>query len=235
MLAFTTYRQLIMLLIFSSTVTNVSAQSVPEKIETSARQFASRVSASRGVSGAKIIVQKVDPRLKLADCPAPLQVSESGQSQQKSRMLLRVECQQGTPWAIYVPVTIEYQVPIYRFKRPFQRGEQIAVEDLSLEWVSSNSSHAHYQFHPQTLATLELNRPVTAGSIVTSQAFKSLSLVRRGETVSIIARTAGLEIKMEGEALSNGSQGETIRVKNHSSGKILEGKVSAVGEIMVRM
>ncbi|MCB2065034.1 MAG: flagella basal body P-ring formation protein FlgA [Erythrobacter sp.] len=44
--------------------------------------------------------QPVDRRLRLAQCPAALQLAWQGRAQE----MVRVECTAGTPWRIFVPV-----------------------------------------------------------------------------------------------------------------------------------
>ena len=59
--------------------------------------------------------------------------------------------------------------------------------------------------------------------------------VRRGERVSILATTAALQVRMEGEALSDGAIGEIIRVRNLSSRQEIEAQVVGPGQVQVRM
>jgi flagella basal body P-ring formation protein FlgA len=60
-------------------------------------------------------------------------------------------------------------------------------------------------------------------------------LVRRGQKVVILAKIEGLRVKMQGIALQDGSQGMTIKVKNKSSRRIIEGTVIRPGTIMVNL
>ncbi|VEB41976.1 flagellar basal body P-ring biosynthesis protein FlgA [Chromobacterium violaceum] len=55
--------------------------------------------------------------------------------------------------------------------------------------------------------------------------------MKRGDAVSIVARQDGIEVTSAGEALANGRQGEVIRVRNTSSNKIINARVSAQGEV----
>ena len=54
-------------------------------------------------------------------------------------------------------------------------------------------------------------------------------IVRRGDRVTLLAKSNTIEVRMEGEALSDGSQGDRIRVKNLRSRQTIEGELSENG------
>jgi flagellar basal body P-ring formation protein FlgA len=60
-------------------------------------------------------------------------------------------------------------------------------------------------------------------------------LVRRGETVTVVSRSGGIEVRAGGTALTDGARGERIRVRNDSSRRIVEGVVTAAGRIEVTL
>ena len=50
-------------------------------------------------------------------------------------------------------------------------------------------------------------------------------MVEEGQSILIISDLNGIKVKMEGNALQNGHFNELIKVKNLSSGKIVQGKI----------
>ena len=57
--------------------------------------------------------------------------------------------------------------------------------------------------------------------------------VRRGQPVALVAGGAGFEVRMAGRALADAAAGETVRVENLSSRRVLSGVVAAPGEVRV--
>ena len=49
--------------------------------------------------------------------------------------------------------------------------------------------------------------------------------MEEGQSILIFSDLNGVKVKMEGNALQNGHFNELIRVKNLSSGKIVEGRI----------
>jgi len=58
-------------------------------------------------------------------------------------------------------------------------------------------------------------------------------LIKRGDTVNIIAQREGFKITMKGQAMANGSIGERIKVKNLSTKKIINGSVTSKHSVKV--
>mgnify|MGYP003501331045 FL=1 len=60
-------------------------------------------------------------------------------------------------------------------------------------------------------------------------------LVKRGQTVTILSATQGLEVRATGEALADGTSGETIRVRNLLTRKVIQATVQDAGLVRVSM
>ncbi|WP_121363151.1 flagellar basal body P-ring formation chaperone FlgA, partial [Pseudomonas aeruginosa] len=56
-----------------------------------------------------------------------------------------------------------------------------------------------------------------------------------GDQVVILARTATINVKMPGEALSDGAPGQQIRVRNLRSQRIIKARVIEPGTVEVNM
>ena len=61
-----------------------------------------------------------------------------------------------------------------------------------------------------------------------------ICLVCRNDSVLIRAGQSGLAIVTTGKALSDGAIGDEIRVQNSKSKRIIDGVITAVGEVSVK-
>ncbi len=75
-------------------------------------------------------------------------------------------------------------------------------------------------------------RNILKGTIVTSDMFESLPLFRRGALIDVIVKVRAISVQAEGTALSDGREGDMVRVKL-SSGKIVEGKTGPDGKVII--
>jgi flagella basal body P-ring formation protein FlgA len=60
-------------------------------------------------------------------------------------------------------------------------------------------------------------------------------LVRRGQQVTLLARTGSIEIRAQGRALSDGGVSDRIRVQNVNSLKVVEGVIEDAGIVRVAL
>ena len=60
------------------------------------------------------------------------------------------------------------------------------------------------------------------------------TVIKRGDFVRVVARGHGLTVSLRAcESLENGREGETIRLRNPSSKKVVTGRVVAAGEVEI--
>ena len=59
-------------------------------------------------------------------------------------------------------------------------------------------------------------------------------VIRRGQRVSLVSSGTGIAVRAPGEALAEARTGQRLRVKNLSSGKVVEGIALSSGSVEVR-
>jgi flagella basal body P-ring formation protein FlgA len=75
-------------------------------------------------------------------------------------------------------------------------------------------------------------RTISRGSVLTTDMFESLPAFRRGAEVQVTVRVKNISIASEGTALSDGREGDRVKVKL-SGGKTVEGTVDASGAVII--
>jgi len=63
-----------------------------------------------------------------------------------------------------------------------------------------------------------------AGTTLQSYQLRRQDLVKRGQTVSVIARGEGFAVRREAQAMDNGAMGEQVRLRI-ANGKLLQARV----------
>ena len=77
------------------------------------------------------------------------------------------------------------------------------------------------------------SRTLGAGAIPTLADMGVGSVLRRGDPVVLVARTGGVEVRMEGRALGSVQAGGRIAVENTASHRVLRGRVVGEGEVEI--
>ena len=79
----------------------------------------------------------------------------------------------------------------------------------------------------------EINQNLSRGQIIKVRHLKERFTVVEGQAIIIYADLDGINVKMDGNALQNGHLNEWIKVRNNSSGKVVEGKIINEKKILI--
>lgn len=204
-----------------------------ESIQESVRLFLEQETA--GQSGEiEIQIGRLDSRLRLDKCEQELQVFWPDGARRVGNVTLGVRCEQPS-WSLFVRASVEVMEQILVSSRPLSRGTVLGVDDFEvIKQGISRLSSGYYTAPDQVLGAV-MTRSVRAGTVLTPSLLKPPALVRRGDYITILAITGGLQVRMEGEALADGALGDMIRVRNLSSRQEIEAEVVGVGQVRVRM
>lgn len=183
----------------------------------------------------RIVVDRLDPRLSVKKCSKPLAPFFPSGSELLNLTTVGVQCRGATPWTLYVPADVKVMEDVVVTKRPLARGHRVTARDITVAERDLSTLRMGYIGSPQRVIGMVIRRPVPIGSVINSSLLEKSRLIRRGEDVLIIARTAGVEVRMMGRALDDGGQGDLVKVRNLSSRQIVVGTVTAAGTVNVHL
>lgn len=175
----------------------------------------------------------LDERLTLPDCAAPPAVRLPPGSRWSARTLVQLRCESGARWSILIPVDIESEVPVLVLRSAAARGATLGASDFIAETRRVAGTSADYVSSPERLVRQHLRRNLGAGSVLTAADLDGDALVRRGQTVDVIAEAAGMRIQSEAVAMADARAGERVRLQNRGSLRIVEGVVDKEGVVRV--
>lgn len=176
---------------------------------------------------------QLDPRLRLHRCSKKLQAFMPPGSRRSGNTSVGIRCTDHKPWKLYVPVSIKLIGRVFASANYLPRGTVIQATDLKrVEYDLARLQQGYFSTADKIIGKV-LKQAVPGGGIITPAHLSRPRLVRRGESVIIMAKASGIEIRMKGKALTDGAAGELVRVKNIKSQRIIEGTVEHDGIIRV--
>jgi flagella basal body P-ring formation protein FlgA len=179
-------------------------------------------------ASAEIQVQGLDPRLRLPRCDLALQGDPPSLRGAQARVAVR--CAQPQ-WTVHVPLEVRDIRPVVIMARSGQRGDALVAADLQLQPRDiSRLPFGHFE-SIDAVAGMELRRAVSAGSPLGPNDAAPARLVLRGSPVTLVALSGGIEVTAAGIALADGAEGQRLRVRNERSGRVIEGVVTADGQV----
>lgn len=183
---------------------------------------------------AKVAVGGLDARLRLPACDSPLSARTASEAGNGGAMSVEVRCD-TSGWKLFVPVTVNLQVPVLVAARPLVRGDAPSAADVEIQIRDRATLGAAYLGSIDQLAGQVLARAVPAGSVIAASALVPARRVKRGQAVTIVGGSAGFQVRAQGKALADASVGQSIRVENLSSRRVVEGEVNADGTVRIAL
>jgi len=141
-----------------------------------------------------------------------------------------------TPRGPYVlPITgrisVKRHVPILAHR--MEGGTTIGASDLDWIEVPEERVTADVVTESNQLVGRELRRDTAEGDLLRSHDVMPPRLVQRGSLVTMRIETPYITITAQGKAQQDGAVGETVRVLNTQSNRIVEGTVTAPGTVEI--
>jgi flagellar basal body P-ring formation protein FlgA len=171
----------------------------------------------------EVIVGKLDPRLRLHQCTIPIEAYSPGYQMRQGISTVGIRCDDFKPWSLYVPITIKQFKHIAVLKHAVMRNTLLSSDDIYMEKMNINRLSSGYFDNTDQIIGKILTQNLSKGSVLTHHHIKSPMAITRGQSVTLIAKNAVIEVRAEGKALSTGAVGERIKVKNMKTKRIVEG------------
>ncbi|WP_157958881.1 flagellar basal body P-ring formation chaperone FlgA [Salinicola sp. RZ23] len=180
--------------------------------------------------GDQVSVEVHDNTARLGPCAAPEPFLPRPGTPQ-GRVTVGVNCQ-GEGRARYVQATVSAGVRHLVAARTIEPGDPIVASVLA--WRTSDVTRLQrgYLRDMPDAAGHVATRRIPAGATLTDAMVRQPWLVKRGDTVVLIAQGQGFRVSRSVEALENGGMGNTIRLKTEGN-QILQGQVTGPDQLRV--
>lgn len=183
---------------------------------------------------ASVEAQTLDNRLLLEKCPVTPEFSLPYQHKLLGRVSVKVRCQQAQKsWAIIMPVMVRIEREMLVLKAPVNKGDTIAASDIRTEMRDSSTLYRGWLSQKEHAVGKLARRNLSAGSVISERDLQHAVSIKRGERVKVLSGDGRFVVSAMGEAMASAQFGEMLRVKNLKSGRIIEGKLMASGQVMV--
>ena len=185
-----------------------------------------------GAPRVEVAVGQLDPRLRLAPCERVEPYLPAG-VRLWGKVRIGLRCAQGpSNWNVYLPVTVKVFGRALVVPNGAVAGATLAAADL----VEAEVDLAE-EFTPAVLDRASAEGRVLAASLKPGQTLRQGHLKIRqwfqaGETVRIVVAGTGFALESEGQALSNGIEGQPARVRLEN-GRIVSGSPSGDRRVQV--
>ncbi|MDW8002863.1 MAG: flagellar basal body P-ring formation chaperone FlgA [Deltaproteobacteria bacterium] len=146
--------------------------------------------------------------------------------------LLELEEKSGKRRVAYVSFRVLTLKRFYILKRHMEKGETIRAEDIQESYAYLNDPFL-YPSSAEEIIGKRLKRGVQGNTVITKDLLEDEYLIKRGDVVTVKLENEKMMVSTKAISLEKGKLGDTIRVKNMTSGKEIVGLISGIKEITV--
>lgn len=169
----------------------------------------------------------LDSALRLPACGQPLRAQPTGTS------TVEVSCPDAGGWRLFVPVKVRRNQAVLILNRGIAAGETLAVADITVAQRDTARIAGAALADPAAAVGRVARRQLSAGSLLSANDLVAQRLIRRGDSVALVSRYGGVEVRVAGKALADAGENERVSVENLSSRKVVQGTVAASGDVFV--
>lgn len=178
----------------------------------------------------QIEVGALDPRLQLAPCARVEPYLPPG-SRLWGRTRLGLRCVQGrVAWNVFLPVTVRAFGPAWVLRSNIPNGAVLRAEDAVEAEVDWAAEPAAVLANPDLWVGQTAARTLMAGQALRQAMVRPPELFGAGAPVKVLAQGPGYAVTADGQALSAGGAGQTVRVRM-ANGRIVSGVVNGAGAV----
>ncbi|WP_348688147.1 flagellar basal body P-ring formation chaperone FlgA [Aeromonas bestiarum] len=179
---------------------------------------------------AQVQAASIEERLPLTRCEEHLTISFPARMEVRRNTTVYLKCEEDKPWDLYLPVRVRIQKPYVTVSAPVAKGDILNEGMLTLAYQDQTLIRGDYLSDPTPLIGVRSKRELKPGQPIR---LTQVCVVCKGDQVTLSAENSSMQIKTMARALQDGSFGDMIRLVNIRSGKTVQGKVSAVGAVVV--
>lgn len=219
-------------LALSPAIAPAAVQHAPEDISAAAEEFL-RAYPFESRYPVEFSVRPLSSRLRLARCADEVQIAFSPNAKRYGKTHLQASCPSGKRWKINLSVQLRVYQDVVLMKHPVSRGAVIDQDDLIVKKFPRSKIFSDFYSYKNDIVGLVTTMPVRAEQIVSRRLVSAANLIHKGQSVVLVARARGIAITSRGKALNNALRGETVRVQNKDSGRIVEGIAVELGKVEI--
>lgn len=202
------------------------------RIEQTVRAFALQQARQFGGTP-QVAVTPVDPRLNLARCDRPLESTLAPGAKPVGHASVAVRCPGSRPWSVYVQIEVRIAADVLVAAHPLARGVPLTADDFTVQRQDLTTVAAGALTDPAKAVGQRLRYPVAAGAILNAALLERSLVVKRGQTVTVVSGRDGFEVRQSALAQADAAVGDTLRVLNPLTRRVIEGTVEADGSVRV--
>lgn len=172
----------------------------------------------------------LDPRMGIRTCQQPIDVNLANNATLDRQTTVLIQCHDYEGWRLFIPVRIQQMRAIVVAARQLSPGDVIGRSDVKFNHVDIHQLRDSAHTNIDELLGAQIKRRIGINQAIQA---RHTCFVCRGQNVTIISGSNGLEVRATGVARNDGLMGDRITVRNSRSNRDVQAVVSGSNEVRV--
>lgn len=201
----------------------------PEQLTEQARIWLQQQIPGNSQAKFQTDITPLDPRIGSKNCSQPLSMALSQAITLRQNTIV-LRCEDTPGWQLYVPVRIDEIVDAVVLRQNIATGSFITADTVENTTRERRFVRGNLVTDIQAVLGARTKRSLSLGQILT---FQDLCLVCKGDVVTIAIQEKGLDVSATGVALTDGTLGDVVKIRNRQSQRELRAEVVGVNRVSV--
>lgn len=224
-------------LVFLFTTVQVSANTpnalMQKALQEAVSNYVNQVVNPENDENIQVSTLPLDSRIRVNQCQSELSFELANRNQYTRQFPVKVSCSDpGAAWNLFIQVRIKEYIETLVTTKNVAKGELITSDHIVLSKIVKRNVHAGNVINSDAIIGGRAIRNLPRGFQI---AARDVCLVCKGDDVAIVAKSANMMIKTSGTAIESGAYGESIKVKNNASERIVKGTIGELRQVYVNL
>lgn len=166
----------------------------------------------------------------LPRCSTPLEVVQtSARPSPLDRLRLDVRCPDSPGWTLTVSTQQNIALAVQTIATSVDRGQTLEARHLTEETINISRAQRGFMTSADQAIGMIAKRRLRPGQVLTPSLLDASFPVRKGQQIRLVAQDQGVAAMTLGEALTDGHIGDTIKVRNLASNRVVDARILEPG------
>jgi flagella basal body P-ring formation protein FlgA len=198
------------------------------------RHVQERLKGQDLASSPRVVFSEIDPRLRLRHCESPLTTYDPPHAKDFGRVSIGVRCNDNPGWSLYLSAMVAADISVVVSKKNLARNQVLGAEDVEIQVLASERLYGGFIQKIDEVHGKRMRRDLNSGQPLSAAMLVMPRAVSFGKLVTLISKSGGFEVRMQGKALGSGGVGEAVTVENLKSKRKVAGIILGQNLVEVR-
>lgn len=215
----------LMLVFSSSCLAGTERENIGTLLAAAEHWLSAQISSESSTDiSTEVQANALDNRTQLSKCRQAVLIDFAPGQGLAAKTTLSVRCPDSPGWRLFLPMHVTQRASVWVARHSIANATALQTAQWRRETRDIASLPAS-AISNDDLTAYQARMPIAAGAVLTQALVTGKTVVIRGQALSLLTKQGSISIRVNVEAMETGAIGQRIKVRNQSSGNVIEALV----------